>query len=291
MKDPSDVEALLQRVKAGDPSAVEELCDSVRDDIYGLAMRMLGHPADAEDATQEILILIVTHLGSFEGRCSFRTWTWRVATNHLMKVKRGRRETVDFETLGKALDLQKTEPDTGYHPPAGEEAVLWREVKIGCSSAMLLALDREHRLAFILCEILELSGEDAAAILEVEHAAVRKRVSRARSQILAFMQSRCGWVDEKYPCRCAKQLPTVIRGGQLDPQHLLFATHPERKDASSPGAKAQRIEDARKLKEKVEELDRAIDVFRSHPNYGAPDTLRSKLQRLIRGGRFKILDS
>ena len=60
--------------------------------IYNIAVRMLYHPQDAEDATQEILIKALTRLSSFEGRSSFRTWLYRIVINHVLNMKRGRVE-------------------------------------------------------------------------------------------------------------------------------------------------------------------------------------------------------
>lgn len=51
---------------------------------------MLYHPQDAEDATQEILVNILTRLSCFEGRSSFRTWLYRIAVNHLLNIRRAR---------------------------------------------------------------------------------------------------------------------------------------------------------------------------------------------------------
>ena len=82
------LEALAQRAAAGDRAAAEALVAAVSGDVYNLALRMLGHVADAEDAAQEILIIVITHLGSFEGRSSVRTWVWRIASRHLLRVKR-----------------------------------------------------------------------------------------------------------------------------------------------------------------------------------------------------------
>jgi len=87
-----DPENLARRAVEGDRAALEALVGAISDDVYRLAMRMLGHPADAEDACQEMLIKVVTHLGSFRGESGLRTWVWKVATNHLASVRRSRRE-------------------------------------------------------------------------------------------------------------------------------------------------------------------------------------------------------
>jgi RNA polymerase sigma factor (sigma-70 family) len=274
---------LIHRATSGDQGALETLVSSVEDDLYGLAMRMLGHPADAEDATQEILLIIVTHLAEFEGRSSFRTWTWRIAAHHLLRVKKGRRETVDFDQISKFLEAgENAPPEDPPVAPTGERAVLIREVKVACTSGMLLALDRDHRMAFVLCEILELSGDEAAAVLEIEPATLRKRVSRAKARLHEYMRSKCGLVNEDNPCRCARQVPVAQKKGNLEPGQLLFATHPVR-HPEAPAVASQMQE--------VDQLQRMVTVFRSHPDYAAPGILQDKLRGLMASGRLRLFDA
>jgi len=81
----SAIESLVVRAKEGDQNSLEELVRNIQDLVYGLALRMLSHPADAEDATQEILVKVVTHLGSFRQESAFTTWVYRIASNHLLR--------------------------------------------------------------------------------------------------------------------------------------------------------------------------------------------------------------
>ena len=80
------------------------------------------------------------------------------------------------------------------------------EVKIGCGIAMLSTLDGDHRAAYVLGDILELDGEEAAEVLGIQPAAYRKRLSRARSRIAGALQARCGIAREENPCRCHRRL-------------------------------------------------------------------------------------
>src|SRR5215831_2903611 len=93
----------VRAAAAGDRAAAHEVLRAVQDDVYRLALRMLGHPQDAEDAAQEILVIVLTHLGSFRGESAFSTWVWRIAARHLAEVKRGRREDDSFEALEERL--------------------------------------------------------------------------------------------------------------------------------------------------------------------------------------------
>src|SRR4029450_10124193 len=89
--DPED-RVLVLRTKSGDRDALEELVGRHHARIYNIAVRMLYHPQDAEDATQEILVKALTALSSFEGRSAFRTWLYRIVINHVLNAKRGRLE-------------------------------------------------------------------------------------------------------------------------------------------------------------------------------------------------------
>jgi RNA polymerase sigma factor (sigma-70 family) len=71
-----ELEALADRAASGDSAALSRLVEEVQHPIYRLALRFLGHPEDAKDASQEILVRLVTHLGSFQGRSQFMTWAY-----------------------------------------------------------------------------------------------------------------------------------------------------------------------------------------------------------------------
>ena len=256
---------LVERAQGGDPAAVEELIVSVQDRIYGLAVRMLGHVADAEDATQEILVKLATRLSSFRGDSTFVTWAYSVAINHLRSFRRSRPEDygLSFDSFGQIID----EGAAGDPAPSGQAAVLAEEVRIVCTTGMLLCLDREHRLAYLLGEVLELAGDEAAAVLEISVDAFRMRLMRARRDLLEFVQKRCGVYDGANRCRCSTQVPYASRNGMLDPARLTFAVHSRR--AANP-----------ERDEMLGLLDVAA-VFRSHPDYAAPDKLVEALQKIL----------
>src|SRR5258708_5408305 len=150
---------LVRSAAAGDREALESLVEGIQDRVYGLALRMLWHPEDARDATQEILLRVVTHLSSFRGDSAFLTWVYRVAANALINFRKSRVEmqSYDFERFGRELDQGLPHP-AAKALPQPDDAVLVEEIKVGCTLGMLMCLDRAHRLAYILGEILELDG-------------------------------------------------------------------------------------------------------------------------------------
>src|SRR5438477_6653364 len=92
---------LLARHFAGDREAVEELFRRYRQPAYRVAYRLLGHEADALDAVQEGFVKALTHLHTFQGRSTFKTWLLRVVSNAALDVGRlrGRRELLRLDGL------------------------------------------------------------------------------------------------------------------------------------------------------------------------------------------------
>jgi RNA polymerase sigma factor (sigma-70 family) len=108
-----DPQTLVEAARSGDRDALEQLVRAIQDPVYGLAMRMLALPTEAEDATQEILIKVVTRLGSFRGDSKFTTWVYAVAANHLRTVRRGQ---LWSERAREAGLVDETNPLLAGHP-------------------------------------------------------------------------------------------------------------------------------------------------------------------------------
>jgi RNA polymerase sigma factor (sigma-70 family) len=266
------LEDLVIKAKNGDRNALEELLESIRDRLYNLSVRMLWHPQDAEDATQEILIRIFTHLGTFRGDSSFQTWIYRVASNYLLTTRKRRMEKLElsFDAFAEDLDRGLVGAPVSVNPEL-EKSLLAEEVKVGCTHGMLLCLDRPHRLAYILGEILELNGRESASILEVSPDTFRKRLSRARRTVADFMNRKCGIVNPDNPCRCAKRIRYAMETGRVNPDKLLFA-----------GAYLVIPKTVRKEVKRLGELRDAATLLRNHPNYRSPENLREAILKLLK---------
>jgi RNA polymerase sigma factor (sigma-70 family) len=221
--DSSDA-ALVHAAVHGDRSALEQLIRRHQGFVYSLAQRMLYSPEDAADTTQEILICIVTNLASFRGEAAFRTWAYRIAVRQLLAFKKGRVEHVvhDFTCFAQTLDATPDldPPDQGSLPV--DVRLVIEEAKVGCLMAMLLCLDREHRMAFVLGDIFEATDAVAAEVLGISCANARQRLARARHQLRQFLTGRCGLLDPNGPCRCARKTQGFIRQGIVDPARLRF---------------------------------------------------------------------
>lgn len=264
---------LVMRARSGDRKALEELVEHHQGWIYNIAIRMLYHPQDAEDATQEILLKAVTRLSSFEGRSSFRTWLYRIAFNHLLNVKRGRvePESLTFRAYGDALD---NTPDMDLPDPqtlSADTDLLLTEVMIACTSGMLLCLDREQRLTYILGQIFGVTDMVAAEVLEISCENFRQRLARARRDLRNFMNDKCGLVNRANPCRCARKTRGFIEAGHVDPKNLLFA-HDRVGKVNEAVPRAYQT---------IRTLDaQCSDLYREHPFHKPPD-LAPRLRQLV----------
>ena len=132
-----------------------------------------------------------------------------------MKRDAGRRPGMDLVQRLR----QRARRDAGPGP-AGSARVpadvqlLVDEARIGCTSGMLLCLDREQRLVYILGEIFGVHGRASApSCSRSRRDNFRQKLSRARRDLHSFMQGQCGLVNSANPCRCAKKTQGFIKAG------------------------------------------------------------------------------
>jgi RNA polymerase sigma factor (sigma-70 family) len=275
------LEVLVERAKEGDSVALENLIVGIQGRIYNLALRMLWHPADAEDASQEILIKIVTHLSQFRQESSFQTWCYRIATNHLLTTRKRRAELYAYTFERFEADLANRIDEAALIPEDSlEQSLLLEETQWRCTLGILLCLDREHRLAYILGEIVGVSGDEGAFIMETTPANYRKRLSRARERMRGFMHSHCGLVNPSNPCHCQRQLGYKLNHENLSSREAwLFA------------AKPQLHSEVRTHMTELQALDRTVALYRSQPQYAAPSHLIQAIKQLLNSGEFEWFSS
>jgi len=264
--DETRLNELVRQAQAGDASALEQIVRAIQDDVFDLALRMLGDATDARDASQEVLVRVVTKLGSFRGDSRFRTWVYRVAANALLNFRgEMRRKEMSFDEAEEQLQAAIHGGD-GVPTSAADEALV-NEVKLVCAHGMLLNLDRPHRLAYVLGEVLELTGDEAGAVLEISPVAFRKRLSRARDDMEAFLKRNCGIADPANACRCAKLLPLAQAVGLVDPGRLVMKRLPTR--------------ETDRLQLEVERIRSAAEIFRTMPRYASPTDFATSLRALL----------
>jgi RNA polymerase sigma factor (sigma-70 family) len=275
----STEEELAARAVDGDKEALEGVVRLLQDPLYRLALRMVWRPADADDATQEILIRVITRLSSWRAEATLLTWAYRIGVNYLLNLRRQTPQEANGLSLEAFRgDLADGLTATDYAGP--DAGLLAEEVRLTCSQAVLQCLERGERVAFVLGEIFELSSTDAAWILGVTPAAYRKRLERARQRLRAFMGSTCGIVNPEAFCRCARRVEKAVASGRVDRQRPALASHPV-----TPGGRS--VADAAA---QLHRLHDAASVLRAHPDYAAPQTRKGAVLTLLRSGRFPLLE-
>ena len=135
MNTPILLETLARQALAGDREALDRLVRALQDDIYRLALRMLWNREDAEDATQEILVRIVTRLSQFGFRSQLKTWAYRLSVNYILDLKKSPIERLDltFQRFADNL-IEGIEPasadETEPTPSSWVVSVLFMPVSI-----------------------------------------------------------------------------------------------------------------------------------------------------------------
>lgn len=273
----NDINGLVRQAQAGQQAALEQVIASIQHKVCGLALRMLAHPEDASDTTQEILIKVITQLGGFRGESRFTTWLYRVAVNQLISSKRSRIEAqrYTFERFGEELEQNLVEPADPHDAPV-DRSLLLDEIRVGCTLGMLTCLDRDHRIAYILGEILEMDSSEGAAILNISPAAFHKRLSRARTSIVDFMQAKCGLANPENRCRCRRRLAHARQIGRIDPARLCFA---------GTLSEARRFPEVLKEVRRLKATQRAAALYRSHPHYASRGFIAS-IRALIKNTKL-----
>ena len=272
MTSPPDLEALARAAVGGDQEALRELCRNLQHLVYRLALQFFSSREDAEDATQEILVKVITNLGSFEGRSKLTTWVYTIATRHLIRMRSGSVEPLvrGPEEFAEWLDRNMTSPYDAESE--AEYRLLCGEVRIACTYGMLLCLGREQRAAYLLGDLIGLSDAEGAEALGITPAAFRQRLARARRVMRSIIAGRCGLVDASNPCRCSRQVQPSLREGIMARDRLQFATHP---GVTGPiPADTLRIAAAQ-----LDTAEAIAELYRAAPAFRAPDEVWAALQR------------
>ncbi len=166
--------ALVAAAQDGDRDALDALLRRHHDHLYALCRRVTGNDADAADACQEALIAIVRSLGRFDGRSTFSTWAYRVATNACLDELRRRRRRPEPGL-----------PDDTSLLPAGGGGDPYASVDTRMAvDGALAGLPPDYRVAVVLRDLCGLAYAEIAEVLDVPIGTVRSRIARGRAALI-----------------------------------------------------------------------------------------------------------
>lgn len=245
-------EQLIKDSLAGNKKSLEKLIKSIEGLVYNLSLRFLWNKADAEDSTQEILIKIITNLSKFNGKSKFDTWVYRVSTNYLINLKKStfEKHPMSFSSFSEELNIIK-EP-VSYDLP--DKYLLEKEMKTGCTLAMLQCLSRDLRIVFILGSVLKIKSNIGSEILEITPDNFRKRLEKSRKLIDSFMNSNCGVYNPKNSCRCNNKINKALACKRIVKNNLSF------------------VSDVKVYNDEMEELNSMTGIYENHGKFNENQT-------------------
>lgn len=186
----TDDDALVAAAKAGDRGAVERLLRAHYDRVHAVCRRITGNDADADDAAQEALLSIVRGLERFDGRSSFATWVYRIATNASLDELRRRRRRPLLESRdehGSHRDDVADRADPS--PTTGGDGVAERLADRMLLGVALAGLAEEFRVAVVLRDVADLDYGEIADVLAVPVGTVKSRIARGRAHLAAALDN------------------------------------------------------------------------------------------------------
>lgn len=268
--------ALIEKATAGEKESLETVLLSVQDFVFNLSLRMLGSFPDAEDATQDILLKVITHLSSFKGESAFSTWVFRIAVNHLKNYQKHMfaKFPLSFEFYGDDIKNGNKDdiPDLTQNV---EASILAEELKLSCTNVMLQCLDTESRCIFILGTMFRVDSRIAGDILGITPEAYRKRLSRIRSRMADFLTEYCGEYGNG-TCHCTDRINYAIQNHRINPAQLSFTT-------------AVPMETMVEVKEAMEDIDELSQTFSFCKAYQSPERLKAFIQNFLNGASFSVV--
>ena len=276
----NEMQALVDKATAGDKKALETLVAGVQDLVFNLSLRMLGTFADAEDATQDILLKMITHLSSFRGDSSFTTWVFSIAANHLKNYKKHMfaHYPLSFEFYGDDIENGKIQdvPDLTQNV---EKDILEEELKMSCTNVMLQCLDVESRCIFILGTMFKIDSRIAGDILGMSPETYRKRLSRIRKKMADFLGQYCGEYG-RGECKCRERINYAIQNHRINPLQLDFMTTTE--------IPVQTMIDVKNAMEDIDDLSQDFSFCKP---YQSPERTKHLIQEFLDSVQLSIIQN
>ncbi len=273
-----ELQTMAEKATAGDREALEVLVAGVQDMVFNLSLRMLGTFADAEDATQDILLKMITHLSTFRGESAFTTWVFRIAVNHLKNYKKHMfaHAGLSFAYYGEDIENGKIQdvPDVTQNV---EKDILAEELKMSCTNVMLQCLDTESRCIFILGTMFQVDSRIAGEILEITPEAYRQRLSRVRRKMADFLGQYCGEYGSGR-CRCKDRVNYAIQNHRINPLQLCYTT-----------AEEAPVETMLAVKNAMEQLDDLSIEFSFCKAYRSTGRTKQLIQELLNSPQFSLI--
>lgn len=189
----TQVESMVDRLKAGDEAAFEEVFSIYKDMVYGLAYRLLADKGEAMDVTQEVFLTLHRKIGKFRGECSLKTWLYRVAFNQAANRNRWWKRRRKDRTRSLSItygpdDEHRIDPDDVRPKP--DHQLYSQEVQQALQKC-LARLPFDQRAALVLRDVQGLTYEEIADLTGAQLGTIKSRIARGRSRMRRMLRPYC----------------------------------------------------------------------------------------------------
>lgn len=271
-----EMEQLITKATAGNKQALETVLQDVQNLVFNLSLRMLGTVQDAEDATQDILVRVMTTLTSFRKESNFKTWVYRLATNYLIDYKKSMfaNYPLDFNYYSNDIKNGYIENSDDLLMDADKD-ILAQELKLSCTNVMLQCLDPLTRCIFILGTMFKIDSRIAGDILDITPENYRQKLSRARKKVAGFLSHHCGLTETGF-CSCEKRIGYAIKHNRISPKKLRYTNLEE--------INQDTLIDYMEIMESIDEIS---EVFSGLPMYRSPVSAKNFIEKLLQSPRIE----
>jgi RNA polymerase sigma factor (sigma-70 family) len=271
---------LVTRASDNDREALEQLLTRHLPWIFNLSLRMLSDFAEAEEATQDILVRAFGALRGYRGEIRFSTWLYRIASTHLLSIKTSRwNASESFYPIARASNglqiVQKPKHPTPF-PTQAQIEMLVVETRIQCTIGSLMFLDGPQRLIFVLGAIFRVTDKVGAEIAEVTPGDFRQALMRARRTLCEHLCGKCSEVNPEAPCKCASKTRAHIRSSRIAVDKLIFAQTQLHQMRDVADGTADEVTESH--------IHVVTNIFRDHPFYETAEhtlILREVLEAIL----------
>ncbi len=272
MSQASDQE-LLERARAGDASALDEILSRHQRRIYRFGLKMCRDAEDAKDVLQDTLLAVARNVRDFRGGSSISTWLYTIARSFCIKKRRRSKfapepdEPLEGHAEGEAREVV----DPGRPP---DESLAGRQVEAALERA-IAALDPMYREVLVLRDVEGLTAPEAAEVLGVSVDAVKSRLHRARVAVREAVAPVLGIPEAPPPAPpLAEACPDVLR---------LFSEHLEGDISADVCARMEsHLAACDRCRSRCDSLQQTLRLCKNAPLPDVPAPVQANVRRALR---------
>jgi RNA polymerase sigma-70 factor (ECF subfamily) len=186
----------IERLRARDERAFNELVELYGDRVYRLMLRMLSRREEAEDMAQEVFVQVFKAIGQFRADSKLGTWIFRIAVNVCKNrskylARRHSDAEDEFEVVAERGALSEARAVTSSEPARPDQMVLGYQIE-AVVQRCILEIDEEFREVLVLRDLEDLSYEEIVEITGLPDGTVKSRLHRARAMLKEKVEALLG---------------------------------------------------------------------------------------------------